>query len=148
MHHKIKLNNTQMKAIKKIPLVSLLALVVFCGTQTIKAKIAHAPLGLIQFTYVEENEDDPFVFIPFDGSARGIPFYAVIYDDRTMVITFLYPVGSADAIICDGNFVVSTFHKPAGSQSMKLKLPTKPGNYTIYLRLQNGMIYQGEYTVD
>ena len=148
MHHKNILNNTQMKAIKRIPLVSLLALVVFCGTQTIKAKILHAPIGIIQFSYVEENEDDPFVFIPFDGRATGIPFYVVINDDRTMIITFLYPIGCAEAVICDGNFVVSTFHKPASSQSMTIKLPTKPGNYTIYLRLQNGMIYQGEYTVD
>lgn len=137
-----------MKAIKRIPLASLFVLVVFCGTQTTKARIAHAPLGLIQFSYIEENEDDPFVFIPFDGRAIGIPFYAVVYDNRTMIITFLYPVGGAEAIICDGNFVVSTFHKPAGSQSMKLKLPSYPGNYTIYLRLSNGMIYQGDYTVE
>ena len=134
-----------MKAIKRIPLVSLFVLVVFCGTQTTKARIAHAPLGLIHFSYIEE---DPFVFIPFDGRAIGIPFYAVVYDDRTMIITFLYPVGRAEAIICDGNFVVGTFQKPAGSQIMKLKLPTKPGDYTIYLRLSNGMIYQGDYTVD
>lgn len=137
-----------MKAIKRIPLVSLFVLVVFCGTQTTKARIAHAPLGLIHFSYIEETEDDPFVFIPFDGRAIGIPFYAVVYDDRTMIITFLYPVGRAEAIICDGIFVVGTFHKPAGSQIMKLKLPTKPGDYTIYLRLSNGMIYQGDYTVD
>ena len=148
MHHKNKLKNTQMKAIKRTPLVSLFVLVVFCGTLTTKARITHAPIGLIQFSYVEENEDDPFVFIPFNGRAIGIPFYAVVNDDRTMVITFLYPVGRAEAIICDGNFVVGTFQKPAGSQIMKLKLPTKPGDYTIYLRLSNGMIYQGDYTVD
>ena len=61
-----------MKAIKRIPLVSLFVLVVFCGTQTTKARIAHAPLGLIHFSYIEETEDDPFVFIPFDGRAIGI----------------------------------------------------------------------------
>ena len=137
-----------MKAIKRTPLVTLIVLVVFCGTLTTKARITHAPSGLIQFSYVEENEDDPFVFIPFNGRAIGTPFYAVVYDDRTMVITFLYPVGSAEAIICDGNFVVGSFHKPAGSQIMKLRLPSKPGDYTIYLRLSNGEIYQGDYTVE
>ena len=128
-------------------LVCLLALFIFGSIQLVHATGNHQAIGFIQFAYVGENED-PFVIIPQGGGCLGIPASAIVYDDRAVEITFFCSLGAADAEICDGDIVVGTWHKPSGTQTMTIRLPALPRDYTIYLYLQNGITLKGEYTVE
>lgn len=131
---------------KNKTLISLLLLFAACCIQSIKATGNFQPIGFIQFSYVDN--EDPHIYIPSGGGYLGIPASAIVYDDRAVIITFFCSYGSADAELCDGDIVVGTWHKPSGTQTMTIRLPVIPGDYTIYLYLQNGTILYGEYTLE
>ena len=132
---------------KKRTLISLLILLSICFIQSIKAIENPQPIGFVQFSYVAGIEE-PIIYFPFGGGYLSIPASAVVYDDRAVIITFFCTNGSADAELCDGDIVVGTWHKPSGTQTMTIRLPVIPGDYTIYLYLQNGTILYGEYTLE
>ena len=136
-----------MKNTKKITLCCQILLAAILFFQTIKANSGLIPIGYIQFAYIEE-ENNPPIINPLGNGSFSIPASAVVYDDRAVIITFFCSYGSADAELCDGDIVVGTWHKPSGTQTMTIRLTIIPGDYTIYLYLQNGTTLYGEYTLD
>jgi len=124
----------------------LLFISAIVNKQEMNASSGHVPIGFIQFSYVDEGNNPP-VIIPYGGVGySGIPASAVVYDDRTIVIAFSRPVGTADAELQKDDMVVGISHKPSGSDTMTLRLPLSLGDYTIYLYLQDGTTLVGEYT--
>ena len=132
---------------KKISFCCQILLAAFLLFQTMKASSDLIPIGYIQFTYIEE-ENNPPIINPLGNGSFNIPASAIVYDDRTVIITFFCSLGSADAELCDGDIVVGTWHKPSGTQTMTIRLPVTSGDYTIYLYLQNGVTLQGEYLAE
>ena len=132
---------------KKITQICLLVLLSVCSLQSVSVKAFGnpQPIGLVHFSYLVGIEE-PIIYYPFGMGDSGIPASAVVYDDRTIVITFSRPVGSADAELQKDDMVVGISHKPSGSDTMTLRLPLSPGDYTIYLYLQDGTTLVGEYT--
>lgn len=132
---------------KKSTLISLLFLLSVCFIQSIKAIESSQPIGFVQFLHVATVEE-PIIYFPFGCGYSNITASGVVYDDRTIVITFNRPVGSVDAELYKDDMVVGIFQKPSTGNAMTVKLPLSPGDYTIYLYLQNGMTFVGEYTQD
>ena len=135
---------------KKLLHFSVLSLAIMSGILSFQATSATSgqiPIGFIEFSYIDENPD-PQIIIPLGVGSWGFPATAVVFDDRAVIITFFCSYGSADAELCDGDIVVGTWHKPSGTQTMTIRLPVIPGDYTIYLYLQNGTILYGEYTLE
>lgn len=132
---------------KKITLISLLFLLFACSFHSINAIGNPQPIGFIQFSYAASVEE-PIIYFPFGGGYSNIPASAVVYDDRAIIITFNLPVGSVDAELYIDDMVVGIFHKPSSGNTLTIRLPLIPGDYTIYLYLQNGMTLVGEYTQD
>ena len=116
--------------------------------QDMNASSGLVPVGFIQFSYVDDGNNPP-VIIPYSGGGySSILASGVVYDDGAIIITFNRPVGAVDAELYKDDMVVGIFHKPSTGNTMTVKLPLFPGDYTIYLYLQNGMTFVGEYTQD
>ena len=116
--------------------------------QEMNASSGLVPVGFIQFSHVDEGNNPPII-IPFGGGEySSITVSAIVYDDRSVIITFNRPVGAVDAELYKDDMVVGIFHKLSSGNTMTVRLPLFPGDYTIYLYLQNGMTFVGEYTQD
>lgn len=115
--------------------------------QPIMAALDRNPIDVIPLAPIDD-EGKPPVIIPLGEDSSSFTYYAMVYDDFSVELSFNQNIGTADAEIYNGDMVVSIWHKPSTSNTLSMNLPFAPGNYTIYVYLQNGQSFQGAYTVE
>ena len=130
-----------------LSLAVLLTLFGISDIQPVCAVVNHFAIGFIQFTYDGENED-PFIIIPLGNGNNTIPCFATVYDNYVVEINFTQQVGTADAEVYDDDMIVGIGHKSSTNSILTIQLPQTPGEYTIYVYLQDGTTFKGEYTIE
>lgn len=131
-----------MKTIKQI-LTLFASVVIFAVGSQVASAGTSLPVAVIQFS--PYDDDSPTFPVP-QSENEIIGVYGIAYDDGSVDIHFLQPVGTAAIALYDeDDDLAGLWQKANGATKVTITLPDAEGEYEILVQLQNGASYVANY---